>query len=238
MRKNIQDLVNLQAISDDIATLEERKKRIPANYNKHKNAFDKAKLAYDTLQTDIEQNRHTIKANEEKIEQFKAEIKSIREKEKFIKTQKEFEALDAEQQHRKDKIDKLEKENKAILETVGKLELETIDNQAIMEDEQSAMDTEAKRIEKKLERINKELEQLYEKKEGMTQEIEDKILEEFYYTAKMRNGQGIVAIENGICMGCNIALPPQQANAVRKGEDLVRCPNCARFVYHKSLVRS
>lgn len=42
----------------------------------------------------------------------------------------------------------------------------------------------------------------------------------------------IVAVAGGACGGCHYRLPPQVANLVRKGEDLVFCEGCGRMLVH------
>ena len=52
---------------------------------------------------------------------------------------------------------------------------------------------------------------------------------------RLRGARGenvIVAVVGGTCGGCHYRLPPQVANVVRKGEDLVFCEACGRMLVH------
>jgi len=54
-----------------------------------------------------------------------------------------------------------------------------------------------------------------------------------YERLKTARGENvIVAVVNGTCGGCHYRLPPQVANLVRKGEDLLFCEACGRMLVH------
>ena len=46
-----------------------------------------------------------------------------------------------------------------------------------------------------------------------------------------KNPEAIVAVVNGNCTGCGMALTKSQMQSVIKAEDLNRCPNCTRFLF-------
>ena len=43
----------------------------------------------------------------------------------------------------------------------------------------------------------------------------------------------VVAVRNGHCSSCNVALPPQMYIRVQKGLELITCPSCQRLLYYK-----
>jgi hypothetical protein len=43
----------------------------------------------------------------------------------------------------------------------------------------------------------------------------------------------VVLLNDETCSGCHLAVPTTVAKSVRKQEELVRCPNCGRFLYRK-----
>ena len=46
-----------------------------------------------------------------------------------------------------------------------------------------------------------------------------------------KNPEAIVAVVNGNCSGCGMALTKSLVQAVIKAENLSRCPNCTRFLF-------
>ena len=46
----------------------------------------------------------------------------------------------------------------------------------------------------------------------------------------------IVPISNNVCTGCGLILPVSLVHAVRSGEKLQQCPNCARILYYQNFL--
>ena len=41
----------------------------------------------------------------------------------------------------------------------------------------------------------------------------------------------IVAVREGVCSGCNIAIPPQAFIDLQRGQQIQSCPNCQRLIF-------
>ena len=41
----------------------------------------------------------------------------------------------------------------------------------------------------------------------------------------------IVAVTDGICSGCNIAVHPQSFIELQRGQQILSCPNCQRLIF-------
>ncbi len=48
---------------------------------------------------------------------------------------------------------------------------------------------------------------------------------------KQRGGLAVVAVVAGTCKGCQRNIPPQMANNLITGNEILTCPNCHRFIY-------
>ena len=46
----------------------------------------------------------------------------------------------------------------------------------------------------------------------------------------------IVPVSNNVCTGCGLILPVSLVHAVRSGEKLQQCPNCARILYYQNFL--
>ena len=55
------------------------------------------------------------------------------------------------------------------------------------------------------------------------------------YLKLLRNGKGvaIARAEDNICLGCDMNIPPQLSLEIRKGTELVQCPQCYRILYNE-----
>jgi mannitol/fructose-specific phosphotransferase system IIA component (Ntr-type) len=52
-----------------------------------------------------------------------------------------------------------------------------------------------------------------------------------YDRLKARVGQPVVAVEEEICLGCNLQLSSSFAQELRDSHNVTTCPNCTRFLY-------
>ena len=50
---------------------------------------------------------------------------------------------------------------------------------------------------------------------------------------RRRDGHAVAWLGEGVCTGCYVQLPAQAAIAVAAGQQLVKCPSCARYVVHR-----
>jgi predicted nucleic acid-binding Zn-ribbon protein len=41
----------------------------------------------------------------------------------------------------------------------------------------------------------------------------------------------IVPVNQGVCSGCHIAIPPQIFIELQRGQQILSCPNCQRLIY-------
>jgi len=88
-----------------------------------------------------------------------------------------------------------------------------------------------KDVKKGLGDKGKELEKCMKKKEKISAGLDEEIVYKFEKIVKKKDGIGIVSIRNNVCMGCNMILPPQFVNDVRREERIIFCPNCSRILY-------
>ena len=107
---------------------------------------------------------------------------------------------------------------------------------------QSPTDTEIEKLEKELkerqdrldEQLNgaqSRLEDLRKKREDATQEIPQPILSRYEFIRSRLSHPVIVPVDNGVCTGCHISIPPQSFIELQKGEQILSCPNCQRLLF-------
>lgn len=50
------------------------------------------------------------------------------------------------------------------------------------------------------------------------------------YDRLSRHGLGVVRIQGGMCMGCNMSIPQGDLNRMQKAAQESICPNCGRYL--------
>ena len=79
----------------------------------------------------------------------------------------------------------------------------------------------------------KELDKCLKEKKSISSGLDEELLYKFEKIVKNKEGIGIVSVKNNVCMGCNMLLPPQFVNDVRREDKLIFCPNCSRILYYQ-----
>ncbi|HEX76282.1 MAG TPA: hypothetical protein G4O12_06850 [Dehalococcoidia bacterium] len=77
--------------------------------------------------------------------------------------------------------------------------------------------------------IESQLSDLSQKRQTLTFEISSQALE-LYDGIRLRKGQAVVKVEQGMCQGCRLTLPMSEWQQARAGT-LVQCSSCGRILY-------
>lgn len=182
-------------------------------------ALDEASKGHKDLELDIEIKRE--------------EIKKLRQQMQSVRNQKEYSAA----------LNSIDSFQKALTQAEDRL-LAKLEGVEEAKKRLEAAAPRWKEIEDRYEAINAKWQ---EEKKGLEERLsalqyEQKFLEKdlpvpllslFQKMLKLRQGQAVVPVEANSCSGCHILLRPQQYADIAKGESLVRCDQCQRFLYAK-----
>jgi hypothetical protein len=83
-----------------------------------------------------------------------------------------------------------------------------------------------------LEKSNQELQNQQALRNKILENIEPDLIKKFEMIKERRQGLAVVSIQDGLCTGCNINIPPQKILEIRKSNHaIMQCPFCNRIVY-------
>jgi len=85
-------------------------------------------------------------------------------------------------------------------------------------------------MQKKVSQPNARLEELGKSIAALSADIPQQTKSHFNRLLQ-KHPEAIVPVANELCSGCGMGLTKSMVQAVRKAEELSRCPNCARFLY-------
>lgn len=178
----------------------------------------------DSLKKDYRARENELELNQSRISKRKAQLNSV-------KTNREYQALLKE-------IDEIRETNSSLEDASLKC-LDDLDaaEQALAEKKEECA-AQRERIEKEkqeLEKTARELEDRIKRLTGDSDSIAEKLdsgLVKQYRQIKQRSGGlGIVRVENAVCKGCHLNIPPQMYNELHRGNELRMCPHCHRLIY-------
>lgn len=232
MKKTFEKLRMLQEILLKEFGAEAELDEIPRELNELKRRFMKAERSVNEMGTARKNNDKKLKD----LEKQKSEL--VRNKEKYegqialIKTQKEYEAITSEIAQIDEQLVSIGEEGLGAAQEIGKVDKDIDEKKQLYEDLKKEIAEKEKEVKQMSGKKQKELDKHLKEKEKTALGLDEEIIYKFEKIVKKKDGIGIVSIRNGVCMGCNMQLPPQFVNDVRREGALIFCPNCSRILYY------
>lgn len=194
--------------------------RLKKEYIERNTAYEDVKGKVDKLKADLFEAEKSRESGEKGMDN--------------ITTHREYEALDkqiSEASEREADIRKdLQKEEKNLAELNEILK----SDESMISAQEKDLNSGKASLDKEILEYKAELDKLKKKEAKITPGIDQEIVYKFQRIIQ-RNSEGIVAVKNGVCMGCHMILPAQFANEVRDGEKILFCPYCSRILYYQEL---
>jgi uncharacterized protein len=212
--------------------IEAELEEIPRELNSLKKRFQRADRAIKEYELGKEKHTATI----ERLRREKEELN--KNKEKFeaqiplIKTQREYEALTSELAQIKEKLEAMEEEELNAFQELENVNKALEEQKAVHEELSAEIKDLDKKVGKAMEEKQKELKSCLKGKDKISSGLDEEIVYKFEKIVKKKDGIGIVSVKRNVCMGCNMILPPQFVNNVRKEDMIIFCPNCSRILFY------
>jgi len=91
--------------------------------------------------------------------------------------------------------------------------------------------SEGKQIQEELTGVRASMEELEKERAAAIAHCDKSLVAKYERIRKQRAGIAVVPVEGMTCKGCQRNIPPQMANNLRSGGEILTCPNCHRFIY-------
>jgi predicted nucleic acid-binding Zn-ribbon protein len=137
------------------------------------------------------------------------------------------------------------KEIEDVKEKNSKLEDKMLECLDRIEDMEAAVERKKQELKSLAERIDREKVSIQEKsREGekrlalldterqkISEMVAPGLLKTFNTIKEKRKKPAIVPVQNAICLGCHMNIPPQLYNEIQRLDSVKLCPNCQRMLY-------
>lgn len=180
-----------------------------------------------TLEAKKRNAEHKIEDLQKKLEKYKQQIFEV-------KSNREYSAMMAEIDTTQEQISALEEEFLLSLDALeeNSVKLGSIrENLAKNKNQQVEL---AKELAGEQSELERESQLLHKERSDFTSQLDPTTLSRYEKTRARNGGSAVATVEDNICQGCFVNLPPQFVSRVRLAKELERCPNCARYLYAES----
>jgi predicted nucleic acid-binding Zn-ribbon protein len=231
LKDKIKGLILLQDCDDRIIKVEAKKKEGPLkirsledHFNGSEKLFQEKQARLESLKKERRGMEQRVQDLENKVEKSHVKLSNIKSNKEYAAALKEIEDLGREKDMEEDKILQVMEEIESLEEECRKCK----DEQVTLKNQ---FETDRKDIEKEIVLLNEEL-ALLKKERAKYMDAIDKDLQKKYILIKEKKGGiAIGQVIHGVCQSCNMGIPPQQFNELKKCDELLSCPNCHRLIY-------
>ena len=230
-REKLKALEELQQVDLKIRDLSAEAEKYPARLKQIESERTAAKAALDSTRGKLADNERARRQNEQLLQLEKEKVRKWESRLNELKTPREYAALARE-------LDIAKKTNQTADEEIKKLALEHGElkkqveaaEQALAEKE-SVVAREGAEIKKVLEEVQGRMASLEAERKRLLDLCDRSLVNKYERIRKQRGGLAVVAVVGGTCKGCQRNIPPQMANNLITGNEILTCPNCHRFIY-------
>ncbi len=231
MWNGLDKLLELQRLDAQIARLEGEARAIPVAIQALETALNTAKAGAEAARAEADQVQKARRAKERELDETALGTRKKQGRLYEIKTNEEYAAVLKEIEALKQTSSRLETEILELLETGDTVARTVAEAEQRLQAATAVRDKERVAKEAQLAALQRELAELQEVRKGVASRLDRDLLQHYTRLLKSR-GVAVVAVAEGSCTGCGIALTPQAAVEIRRNDRLFTCPSCNRILYY------
>lgn len=229
--KQIRQLVELQKVDDQIFDARQELENAPLDVQELRNRFENIEKRRNHIVDKLSHLEDQRKRLTNEIDEETAKLKKSKNKMMLVGNEREHQAivremdtLERSSRAREDDrlalLDELQATNESLQEIDGEYN-------AVKEE----LEKKSTALEETLAYTNDQLAVLGKKREQTSTDISKPIFMRYEFIRKRLEHPVIVPVDEGICSGCNIAIPPQTYVELQQGQQILSCPNCQRLIF-------
>lgn len=233
MKEEIFKLIKLQAIDSEIAGFDHAIAKHRAIIAGREQAIAEKQEAIATFRGKIELLNQKQRETKSEHDDAGARVKDRQNKMMQVQTSREHQALLKEIEENKKLVKETEDRILQFIEQIEQLEQEVATLENLCSGEQQLLAEEVENVDKEIKRIEQSKKSVVSQRDVEASELQGPYLKRYTMLLTKRDGLAVVPINDSVCQGCYMALPPQQVNEVRRADKLNLCPTCQRILYYK-----
>ncbi|MCG6930564.1 MAG: C4-type zinc ribbon domain-containing protein [Desulfofustis sp.] len=235
MNELIEQLVSLQEMDLVIDKIDKEIKEEQDQLDSRISAVASREQRISEQQGEIEELEKERRTLEDEMSDRIAHVKERQSKMMQVQTSREQTALLKEIEDAKKSVKENEEKIVAIMEQVEKLTGETSEEKTVLKTEKALVDEQKEKVKAVIEELNKGKKTKIGKRDKQAQDVNGTMIRKYELLRERRNGLAIVNVQDGVCQGCFMNLPPQKYNMLLRGDQVLECPSCQRLIYHQPL---
>ncbi len=230
LKKQIGNLLALQAVDSDIYMLNREKSAKPEEIKALQAEFEAKKQGLVDLEKKSLDLQKLKKDRELELSAKEEGTKKLQSQLYQLKTNKEYHAMLQQIEDSKADASVIEDKILEVMDQAEKLVTDVEAEKAKVKEEEKVLEAKKKVIQDRIKEIDEKLTQLQARRAQLVPLVDSKVLSGYERILANRDGLAIAAVKNFSCGGCNMSLPPQVVNLIKMYERLITCETCNRIL--------
>jgi len=225
-------VIQLQSIDQQIAALEKEVAALPKHIaaiektlESHVRRLEADKAALAANQKDRKKLEGEVQMHEQKISKLKDQMLSVKTNEQYRAFQNEIEYIQKEIRKAEDRILELMAESELLEGNVKTAE-------AGLKEEKKQVEAEKARVRERTAADQSQLDQLRGQREEAAARLPAPALTTYDRVRKKWHGSVVGEAVGGRCSACQIVIRPQYLQELKRGDQMMLCESCGRFLYY------
>ncbi len=230
-REKLKALEELQKVDLRIRDLSAEAEKHPARLRQIEAERQQARSALDATRGRLADNERARRQNEQLLQLEKEKVRKWESRLNELKTPREYAALARELDIAKKTNQTADEEIKKLAGEYGELKKQVESAEQALAEKESVVAREGAEIKTVLDGVEARMTELQAERKKLVEQCDKALVSRYERVRKQRGGLAVVPVVAGTCKGCQRNIPPQMANNLLTGSDILTCPNCHRFIY-------
>lgn len=226
----IENLLKLQSSDQKIRAMEKEVADIPARKTQEQDRLSLHKKQLEEKSVVLKHHQAELKKLELDAESFKDKIRKYRQQQLELKSNKEFRAMESEIVTLEKEIRSVEDQQLAVMDKIEYARGEVKAKEKALGEEESSVKLDMVAWEGR----TGELMQAVAAEKSVRAELATHVDTAWltpYERVFVRKDVALVPVQDGVCGGCHMQLPPFLSHEARKKKSVVMCGYCGRMLY-------
>jgi uncharacterized protein len=226
----IEKLLTVQEHDVRIRNMERELKDLPARKKQDKSKLDQHDKAVAEAKDKLKAAQAGIKTIEVEAMARREKITKLRQQQMELKTNKEFKTMDEEIKLVEGEIKGLEDKELVHMEELEKARALVAERENILKEQGILIQKDLAVWDERAAGINEQLAEIKAKREAAAKDVKAEWLGR-YKRVFAGKDRAVVPLEEGVCGGCHMKLPPAIFHAARRHDSITTCAYCGRLLY-------
>ena len=232
MTADLELVSRLQTLDKEIGDLQREVAALPKHIAQIEKTLDGHNRRLEADRAALTANQKERKRLEDDVKVQEQKISKLRDQMLGAKTNEQYRAFQNEIEYSQKEIRKYEDR---ILDLMGEsepLEINVKKAEAALKEEKQQVEAEKNTAREATAKDEKRLAELQEERKAAVAGLKPQVYRDYERIRKKWHGSALAEVIEGRCSACQIMLRPQFVQDLRRGDELMFCESCGRFLFY------